>query len=279
METASARLAAPSFGRMCLTCDFTVPSPTERARLICALVSPRHRSLTTSISRGEFGQLQQRLGTVGIPALQAQTPVSYILFDLTHLDGETHHRPAVYPAPYPARRPWHQPRLPAGSAPPTRRGPGGPARVGQGPPHRRHCRSTPRLLLPARPIPCMAQTRLAQPHRSRRRRLTARQRQPNRPTRRLLLGQPTPSGADGQDREIEFIGAVGTGWTIPTARQLLQQLTELHTRASPFSRVLPREYARDARWVQPTFNPEQLNQLHILVIGKPTRHRAAGCRT
>src|SRR5882724_746227 len=36
----------------------------------------------------EFGQLQQRLGTVGTPALQAQVPVSYIVFDLTHLDGE-----------------------------------------------------------------------------------------------------------------------------------------------------------------------------------------------
>jgi bifunctional non-homologous end joining protein LigD len=37
----------------------------------------------------EFGQLQQRLGTVGTPALRAQTPVSYVLFDLTHLDGQS----------------------------------------------------------------------------------------------------------------------------------------------------------------------------------------------
>ncbi|HZZ46587.1 MAG TPA: hypothetical protein VFE65_06860 [Pseudonocardia sp.] len=36
----------------------------------------------------EFGQLQQRLGTVGTPALQTQTPVSYIVFDLTHLDSQ-----------------------------------------------------------------------------------------------------------------------------------------------------------------------------------------------
>jgi hypothetical protein len=42
----------------------------------------------------------------------------------------------------------------------------------------------------------------------------------------LLLGQPTPPPAGGGQREIEFVGAVGTGWTIAIARQLLQQLTE-----------------------------------------------------
>ena len=48
-----------------------------------------------------------------------------------------------------------------------------------------------------------------------------------------------------------FVGAVGTGWTMATAGRLLQQLTELQSPASPFSSVLPREYTRDARWVQP----------------------------
>jgi bifunctional non-homologous end joining protein LigD len=66
----------------------------------------------------------------------------------------------------------------------------------------------------------------------------------------LLLGQPTTSPTDG-DREITFVGAVGTGWTMATAGRLLQQLTELQSPTSPFSSVLPREYTRDARWVQP----------------------------
>jgi hypothetical protein len=65
----------------------------------------------------------------------------------------------------------------------------------------------------------------------------------------LLLGQPAASAAGGQEREIEFIGAVGTGWTLAITRQLLQQLTELHTQASPFNTVLPREYTRDAHRV------------------------------
>jgi hypothetical protein len=39
----------------------------------------------------------------------------------------------------------------------------------------------------------------------------------------LLLGHPTVPSAD-RNREIEFVGAVGTGWTVATARRLLQQL-------------------------------------------------------
>jgi bifunctional non-homologous end joining protein LigD len=34
-------------------------------------------------------------------------------------------------------------------------------------------------------------------------------------------------------------------------RQLLLQLTALHSHASPFLGTLPRDYTRDARWVQP----------------------------
>src|SRR5882757_6136309 len=248
METASARLAAPSFGRMCLTCDFTVPSPTERARLICALVSPRHRSLTTSISRGEFGQLQQRLGTVGTPALQAQTPVSYILFDLTHLDGEP-----TTDLPYTQRR-----TLLAGLG------------INHAcllvPPHQLDVAPASLLeLAKAHHIEGIVGKRLDSSYRPGR--SPAWLKQPLRQRIEVVVGGWTPgqgnrtntlgalllglpgrrTAVDGQG--LVFCGAVGTGWTMPTAGRLFRQLAELASDTSPFSEPLPRLYARNARWV------------------------------
>ena len=72
--------------------------------------------------------------------------------------------------------------------------------------------------------------------------LAARQRQPHAPTQRTTPRSTDP-GANGEEREIEFIGAVGR--TIATARQALQRLTELQTHAIPFHSVPAREYIRD----------------------------------
>jgi bifunctional non-homologous end joining protein LigD len=50
---------------------------------------------------------------------------------------------------------------------------------------------------------------------------------------------------------LDFVGAVGTGWTAVTAGQLRRRLDDLATDTSPFSTPLPREYARNAHYVRP----------------------------
>jgi bifunctional non-homologous end joining protein LigD len=63
----------------------------------------------------------------------------------------------------------------------------------------------------------------------------------------LLLARP----AADDPTALEFVGAVGTGWTAATAGRLLEQLKGLANESSPFSTPLPREYARNARYVRP----------------------------
>jgi bifunctional non-homologous end joining protein LigD len=237
--------------------DFTPAFPEVAAALGEALPERRltldGELVATSPTTGapDFGQLQQRLGTHPSTPLLARVPVSYVVFDLLHLDGEP-----TTALPYVERR-----RL--------------LAELGI---------AHPRLLVPGHQVDVDPQTllelarthdiegvvgkRLDSPYRPGRSpawtKHALRNRievvvggwLPGKGTRTnqlgaLLLGQPTPGTAAGEEREIEFIGAVGTGWTIPTARQLLQRLTDLETHANPFRSVLPREYTRDARWVQP----------------------------
>ena len=58
----------------------------------------------------------------------------------------------------------------------------------------------------------------------------------------LLMGRPSPD----DPAALEFVGAVGTGWTAATGARLRRQLDELTCDASPFHSPLPREYARHA---------------------------------
>lgn len=60
----------------------------------------------------------------------------------------------------------------------------------------------------------------------------------------LLLGVPAPDG-------LQYIGNVGTGFTDATLTDLLGQLTTLEQKTSPFDPAVPREFARQARWVRP----------------------------
>jgi bifunctional non-homologous end joining protein LigD len=63
----------------------------------------------------------------------------------------------------------------------------------------------------------------------------------------LLLGRP----AAGDHSTLDFLGAVGTGWSMATAARLLDQVGALATEHSPFAAPLPREYARHAHYVTP----------------------------
>jgi bifunctional non-homologous end joining protein LigD len=60
----------------------------------------------------------------------------------------------------------------------------------------------------------------------------------------LLLGVP---GEDG----LAYVGHVGTGFTDAMLRDLEHDLAPLARDASPFATTVPREHARNARWVEP----------------------------
>ncbi|MDX3659911.1 non-homologous end-joining DNA ligase [Streptomyces sp. ID05-26A] len=61
----------------------------------------------------------------------------------------------------------------------------------------------------------------------------------------LLLG-----AHDGQGRLV-YVGHVGTGFSQTVLADLLRQLERLGRPTSPFDVEVPREHARDARWVEP----------------------------
>ena len=61
----------------------------------------------------------------------------------------------------------------------------------------------------------------------------------------LLLGVPGPAG-------LEFAGHVGTGFTDRMLRDLEAQLAPLARDDPPFDTPVPREHARAAKWVEPT---------------------------
>ncbi|MBA2389689.1 MAG: hypothetical protein H0V67_05480 [Geodermatophilaceae bacterium] len=64
----------------------------------------------------------------------------------------------------------------------------------------------------------------------------------------LLLGIPEPGG-------LRYIGKVGTGFTDRALERIASRLEDLAQVRSPFLDV-PREHARDARWVQPVLVAE-----------------------
>jgi bifunctional non-homologous end joining protein LigD len=60
----------------------------------------------------------------------------------------------------------------------------------------------------------------------------------------LLIGVPTPNG-------LEYVGHVGTGFTQAMLDDLARLLRPLARRTSPFATEVPRQWAKDARWVTP----------------------------
>jgi bifunctional non-homologous end joining protein LigD len=66
----------------------------------------------------------------------------------------------------------------------------------------------------------------------------------------LLVGVSTPDG-------LAYIGNVGTGFTDAALRDLFGRLTALDVPTSPFNAVpVPNEFARSARWVRPELGGE-----------------------
>jgi bifunctional non-homologous end joining protein LigD len=73
----------------------------------------------------------------------------------------------------------------------------------------------------------------------------------------LLLGVP---GDDG----LDYVGHVGTGFSDKMLRDLEQDLAPLARDDPPFATTVPRQHAKDARWVEPTLVGE-------VVFGEWTR--------
>jgi bifunctional non-homologous end joining protein LigD len=65
----------------------------------------------------------------------------------------------------------------------------------------------------------------------------------------LLLGAHDPDTGN-----LRYIGDVGTGFSEDALRDLLAQLTALKRRNNPFANEVPRDRARDARWVSPSIS-------------------------
>ncbi|SDM00260.1 bifunctional non-homologous end joining protein LigD [Nonomuraea maritima] len=61
----------------------------------------------------------------------------------------------------------------------------------------------------------------------------------------LLLGAYDPAG------RLRYVGHVGTGFTQAMLRDLGELVAPLERREPPFDEPVPREHARDARWVEP----------------------------
>jgi bifunctional non-homologous end joining protein LigD len=236
--------------------DFTTTFPEIADALVSALPG-RRVSLDGEVIApdpgtgvADFGRLQQRLGAHPSARLLARVPVTYVLFDVVFCDGVD-----LGPVPYRLRRevldalhishprlvvPPHMPDADPRALLEIARDKGLEGIVGK------ELDSTYR--------PGRAATWIKH---ALRRRVSLSiggwvpgkgQRAPSLGA--LLLGRPS-TGDGGSAPGLEFVGAVGTGWSALTARGLLGQLTPLAVDASPFSTAVPAEYARHARWVSP----------------------------
>jgi bifunctional non-homologous end joining protein LigD len=58
-------------------------------------------------------------------------------------------------------------------------------------------------------------------------------------------------GVHSDDGELAYAGHVGTGFTDAMLADLLRRLRKLERRTAPFDTELPRSHAKDARWVTP----------------------------
>lgn len=65
----------------------------------------------------------------------------------------------------------------------------------------------------------------------------------------VIVGRPAPAG-------LEYLGQVGSGFTMSELRDLTTALRQLEQAGSPFAEPLPPAVTRRARWVRPALNAE-----------------------
>jgi bifunctional non-homologous end joining protein LigD len=192
----------------------------------------------------DFERLQRRLTAKPSPALRERHPVSYLAFDLVDLDGDS-----TMDMPYEQRR-----DLLAGLA-----------------------LTHPRLVVPDHQVDVVPNKLMAIANtfglegivckrldsRYRPGRSTAWTKHPIRKRLEVVIGGWIPGQAGGPGallvgrpvastrKRVEFVGAVGTGWSVASGRMLQRQLEAIRRDTPPFTRPVPAEYTRGVRWVQP----------------------------
>ncbi|WP_219419882.1 non-homologous end-joining DNA ligase [Pseudonocardia nigra] len=197
--------------------------------------------------RPDFGMLQHRMH-VRAPAreLVERIPVSYVVFDLLHLDGTP-----LLTEPYHRRRELLEALGLAGSrvrVPPGTAGVAGSRLLEVARAHglegvvgkRRSSRYEP-----GKRSPAWVKTALLQTQEVVVGGWTAGEGRRSRTLGALLLGAYDERG------DLRYLGHVGTGFTESALRDLLDRLLPLEQRLSPFDEEVPRDEARRARWVRP----------------------------
>ncbi|WP_308209381.1 non-homologous end-joining DNA ligase [Allokutzneria sp. A3M-2-11 16] len=207
--------------------------------------------------RPSFGALQKRINVSGaaqIARLAEQQPVTYLIFDLLHLDGRS-----CLELGYDQRRRLLESLELRGShwlTPPAYTGAGAAVlqaareqRLEGVVAKRRSSRYRPGL----RSTDWIKITDLET------REVVVGGWQPGEGKRAgligsLLLGLPSPDGT------LRYVGKVGTGFSDAVLRSLTERLRGLARRTSPFSPEVPRQFARNAKWVEPSLVGEVLFQ-------------------
>jgi bifunctional non-homologous end joining protein LigD len=220
--------------------------------------------------RPDFGMLQHRMHVRSPdPELVDRIPVSYVVFDLLHLDGTS-----LLAEPYDRRRELLEELQLAGprvSVPHAAVGVSGAQLLEVARAHglegvvgkRRTSRYEP-----GRRSQAWIKTALLHTQEVVVGGWTAGEGRRAQTIGALLLGAYDGSGS------LRYLGHVGTGFTEAALRSLMVELRAREQSASPFDEEVPREEARKARWVR----PELVGEVVYRVLTKEGRLRHAAWR-
>jgi bifunctional non-homologous end joining protein LigD len=197
--------------------------------------------------RPSFGALQSRMHVTGaaqVRRLVTQTPVTFLAFDVLHLDGRS-----LLDEPYAERRRLLESLAlsgPSWQTPPFFVG-GGAAVLAAS--QEQGLEGVVAKRLDSRYYPDKRSDCWLKLKNIRMQEVVIGGWKPGEGRRKgaigsLLLGVPGPEGLD-------YVGHVGTGFTDKMLRELEADLAPLTRDDSPFAAVVPRPHAKDARWVEP----------------------------
>jgi bifunctional non-homologous end joining protein LigD len=220
--------------------------------------------------RPDFGLLQHRMHVrAPAPELLERIPVSYVVFDLLHVDGSS-----LLAEPYDRRRAQLEELELAGPrvrVPPAAPGVGGGQLLEVARAHglegvvgkRRNARYEA-----GRRSAAWIKTALLHTQEVVVGGWTAGEGRRAQTIGALLLGAYDDTGS------LRYLGHVGTGFTEAALRSLLVELRAREQPASPFDEEVPREEARKARWVR----PELVGEVVYRVLTREGRLRHAAWR-
>lgn len=200
---------------------------------------------TDADGRISFGALQPRMHvTRPGKALLTTAPVTYLAFDVLHLDGAS-----LLETPYVQRRELLaglKLRGPHWSTPPYFAGSGEEAVATS---RAQHLEGVVAKRLSSKYLPGKRSKDWLKVKNVRTQEVVVGGWRPGAGRREgrigsLLLGVPGPAG-------LEYVGHVGTGFTDAVLDDLTARLRRTERKTSPFANPLPRPHAKDAHWVTP----------------------------